>query len=291
MISPSARRGIVLMVASMAAFATADTLVKFSSADLSPPQIMIALLGGSLIAFGVLAKLDGAPLVDRHALRPVLFVRYAAEVVGMAAMVIALSRVPLSTVGAITQATPIVVTLGAVVFLAEKVGWRRWASIMAGFGGVLLIVQPGAAAFDISILWAVLALIALSVRDLTTPMVPPAMPSATLATCTMIAALPFALAWAIAAGEPFVSAQTNWFIVVPMIVLGATGYMLLIASLRMADVSVVMPYRYTRVVFLLAFGIVLFGETPTIAMLAGAALVVLAGIYILWRQSLPDDLG
>lgn len=273
------------MIVSMAAFAAADTLVKISASYLAPPQVMIALLGGSLLTFLLLSMWEGSPLVDRRALKPIFLVRYASEVIGMAAMVLALTYVPLSVVGAITQATPIVATIGAVLFLREVVGWRRWASIIAGFAGVILIVQPGGTAFDISVLWAVLALVALSVRDLTTPMVPKDLPSSTLATCTMIAALPFAIGWAVPTGRPAISPQTNWLVVAPMILLAAVGYILLIKSLRMADVSVVLPYRYSRVVFLLALGIIVFGEEPNLLMLCGAALVILSGVYIIWRQS------
>jgi len=69
----------------------------------------------------------------------------------MGGMVVAMASVPISTVGAVTQATPIVAAFGAVLFLREKIGWRRWSSIICGFLGVLLIVQPGAAEFDIAV--------------------------------------------------------------------------------------------------------------------------------------------
>ena len=171
----------------MAAFTIADALVKVSTSSLSPAQVMFYLMGGAVIIFTALTILQGHRLIDRRAFAPVFLLRYIAEVAGMTGMVMALANVPISTVGAVTQATPIVAALGAVLFLREKIGWRRWSSIVCGFVGVLLIVQPGAVRFEFAVLWAVLALVALSVRDVTTRMVPADIASTSLATYTVTA--------------------------------------------------------------------------------------------------------
>ena len=283
-IKDSNARGIVLMICSMVAFSLADTLVKVSTASLSPAQVMFYLMGGGLVIFTVLTLAQGHRLIDRRAFTPILLLRYIAELTGMVGMVIALATVPISTVGAVTQATPIVAALGAVLFLQEKIGWRRWSSIVIGFVGVLLIVQPGAVKFDISVLWAVLALMALSVRDLTTRLAPADMSSTSLATYTVTAALPFIAGWIFFNGESFFPSQTNWIVVLPMMIIGSIGYLLLTLSLRMAEVSVVMPFRYTRVVFLLGIGALVFGERPNALMLLGAALIVASGCYMMWRE-------
>jgi len=272
------------MICSMAAFTIADALVKVSTSSLSPAQVMFYLMGGAVIIFTALTILQGHRLIDRRAFAPVFLLRYIAEVAGMTGMVMALANGPISTVGAVTQATPIVAALGAVLFLREKIGWRRWSSIVCGFIGVLLIVQPGAVRFEFAVLWAVLALVALSVRDVTTRMVPADIASTSLATYTVTAALPFIAGWVLFNGESFFPAHTNWIVVLPMVVLGSIGYMLLIASLRTAEVSVVMPFRYTRVVFLLGIGALVFGERPDALMLLGAALIVASGCYMMWRE-------
>jgi len=278
------RRGIALMIASMAMFAIADSLVKVSTRTLSPAQVLFFLLGGALVLFASMAVLKGESLFDRRAFAPVLLIRYVAEIAGMIGMVTALALVPIATVGAITQATPLLAALGAVIFLNEHIGWRRWACIVCGFMGVLLIVKPSAAGFDSSVLWAVLALIALSVRDLTTRMTPPDIPSSSLATFTMAAAAPFALCWVLLRGETLIPNDTNWIVIVPMTVIGAIGYMLLIASTRATDVSVVMPFRFSRVVFLLVLGVLVFDERPDGFMLAGALIVVVSGVYMMHRE-------
>lgn len=281
---PTNVRGILFMIASMAAFSLADTLVKVSTTVISPPQVMFFLISGGLMIFMSMAVLQKDRLLDRRAFSPILWLRYLAEIGGMVGMVMALANVPISSVGAITQASPMLAAVGAVVFLRENVGWRRWSSIVIGFIGVLLIVQPGAIAFDSAVLWAVLALVALSIRDLTTRLVPADMPSTSLATYTMAAALPFTIGWVIFNGQSLIPAQINWLVTIPMVILGSVGYMLLIASIRMAEVSVVMPYRYTRIIFLLGLGVLVFGERPNLLMLTGAVLIIFSGTYMLWRE-------
>jgi len=286
MMSSTNVRGILLMVCSMAAFAIADTLVKLSTSLLSTAQLMFIMLGGGFVIFTLIALIQGNRLLDKRAFAPIMLLRYPGEILGMVGMVTALATVPLSSVGAITQAVPIVVTVGAVIFLNENVGWRRWCSVVVGFMGVLLIVQPGTLDFDASILWAVLALLALSVRDLTTRLIPNDIASASLAAYAMAASLPFTIGWMMLNGEPLIPDNINWAMTIPMIVLGSLGYLLLIVSIRMAEVSVVMPYRYSRIIFLLILGIVVFKEKPDAIMLIGASLIVASGVYMMWRENL-----
>ena len=272
------------MMASMVAFAIADTLVKITTAFMSTAQVMFFLLGGAFFIFALMAKLQNNRLNDPRALSPILLLRYLAEITGMVGMVMALANNPISIVGAITQASPILVTVGAVLFLNEKVGWRRWCSVVVGFIGVLLIVQPGANGFDFAILWAILAFVSLSIRDLTTRLVPADMPSASLATYTMAAATPFTIAWVFFNGESLIPAQVDWLVVIPMVTIGALGYMLLIAALRAGEVSVVMPFRYSRIIFLLVIGVVVFNEKPGPLVLLGATLIIGSGTYMMWRE-------
>ncbi len=277
-------KSIFLMLLSMATFALADTLIKMSGSFLSPAQIMFFLMSGGLILFAIIAVIQGENLIEPRAFTPVLLLRYCAEVIGLVGLVMALTHVPLSTVGAVTQASPILVAVGAVLFLKEAVSWRRWSSIAMGFLGVMLVIQPGAESLDYAVLWAVLALVAFSVRALVTRLTPPDIASASLATYTMVVALPFAIAWVLFNGESFFPAKVNWVIVTFMVVLGSLGYLLLISSLRIGELSAVMPFRYSRIVFLLVLGVLVFGERPSVSMIIGATLIIVSGVYIMWRE-------
>ena len=262
-------KGIVLMLFSMAAFALGDTFVKRSGSFLSPAQIMFFLISGGLILFALIAVAKGENLKEPRAFAPVLLLRYCTEMIGLLGMIMALTSVPLSIVGAVTQASPILVAVGAVIFLRETVSWRRWSSIAIGFCGVVLVIQPWGESLDYAVLWAVVALVGFSVRDLVTRLTPPDIASASLATFTMVAALPFTATWVLFTGEKFFPAEINWIIVGCMVILGSVGYLLLITSLRLGELSAIMPFRYSRIVFLLIFGVLFFGESPSLSMLVG----------------------
>lgn len=272
------------MIISMASFAAGDTFVKISGAFLSPAQIMFFLIAGGLIIFAMIAKIKGENLLDSRAFSPVLLIRYLAEMIGLVAMIIGLTKIPLSVVGTVTQASPILVAAGAVFFFKEIVSWRRWSSIIIGFVGVVLVIQPGSQNLDYAVIWAVVALVAFSIRDLVTRLTPPDIPSASIATFTMIAAFPFTAGWVFLGGEKFFPPEIDWVVVASMIILGSFGYLLLITSLRLGELSAIMPFRYSRIVFLLILGVLVFGERPTASMLVGTALILTSGVYIMWRE-------
>lgn len=277
-------KGIFLMIISMASFAVGDTFVKISGAFLSPAQIMLFLIAGGLIIFAMIAKFKGENLLDRRAFSPVLLIRYLAEMIGLVAMIMGLTKIPLSVVGTVTQASPILVAAGAVFFFKEIVSWRRWSSIVIGFIGVVLVIQPGGQNLDYAVIWAVVALVAFSIRDLVTRLTPPDIPSASIATFTMIAAFPFTIAWVFFSNEKLFPPGIDWAVVSSMIILGSFGYLLLITSLRLGELSAIMPFRYSRIVFLLILGVLVFGERPTLSMLVGSALILISGLYIMWRE-------
>ena len=277
-------KGILLMLISMAAFAVGDTFVKISGSFLSPSQIMFFLISGGLIIFTLIALSKGERLRDRRAFSPILLIRYSAEMLGLVAMIMGLTKIPLSVVGTVTQASPILVAAGAVIFFKEVVSWRRWSSIIIGFFGVVLVIQPTGQSLDFAVIWPVAALVAFSVRDLVTRLTPSDIPSASIATFTMIAAFPFTVAWVFFSGQKFFPPGIEGAIVAGMIILGSIGYLMLITSLRIGDLSAIMPFRYSRIVFLLILGVLVFGERPTLSMLAGSALILISGLYIMWRE-------
>ena len=111
-------------------------------------------------------------MVYEEAFKPILLVRSLFEIVGRVFYALAIALMPITNASAILQATPLVVVLGAVIFLNEKVGWRRWGAIIFGFFGVLLIIQPGTEGFSIFSILAVVGMIGFAGRDLATRLSP-----------------------------------------------------------------------------------------------------------------------
>ena len=277
-------RGILLMIAAMAGFTLTDSFVKAVSIDLPVGQILAlgGVLGGG--AFALMTRAQGHAVITREFLLWPVILRNISEIVGTICYVTALSLIDLSTASAIIQATPLAVTLGAVLLLRETVHWRRWTAILVGFAGVLIILRPGGTAFEPAMLWAVAGLFGLAMRDLATRMVPKDMPTLRVSTYGMAMLLPAGL-FLIAMGQtPQPMSLLNWGQVICFVTLGVLGYWAITAAMRVGDVSVVAPFRYSRIIFALLVGAVAFGERPDFWVLFGAALTIAAGIYAFMRE-------
>jgi drug/metabolite transporter (DMT)-like permease len=278
-------RGAGLMTLAMLAFATEDMLIKFLAGALPVGQIL-ALLGaggGSLIAATLLIQRE--TLFPRALLSPAVMIRNFAEVIGTVGFVSALVLIPLSTLAAILQTTPLLVTLGAALLLGHNVGWRRWSAIIIGFLGVLLIIRPTAQGFDWQVLLAILGVIGLAVRDLATRVSPPDMSALQLSLIAMALIVPTGLLLAFAFGTPLVMPTLReWGIIAMASGVGAFSYRFIVMAMRVGEISFVTPFRYTRMIFLLIIAVFVFDETPDALTLIGAAIIVGSGLYALWRE-------
>lgn len=277
-------RAIALMITAMMFFTLGDTTIKLGSQTLETGQIMLILgvFGGGLLA--ALTRVKGHKVFSRDLLHPALIWRNLSELLGTTCMFIALSKVEISTVAAILQATPLAVTLGAAVVLREQVGWRRWSATLVGFIGVLIIMRPGATNFDVQTIWALIGMFGLAMRDLSTRLVPRSIPTLRIATSGMFMLI-LSGAALIASGQEVrpLDASTTALMTL-MVLVGVTGYIAITAAMRIGEVSVVAPFRYTRILFALAVGVVIFGERPDAWMLLGASITVLAGLYVFLRE-------
>jgi drug/metabolite transporter (DMT)-like permease len=274
----------------MAGFALEDVLLKQLGATLPIGQ-MLALVGaGGGLVFSLIATLGGRSVLSPALLTRAVMLRNLSEAVGSAAFVTALVLTTLSSASAILQATPLAVTLGAALFLGESVGWRRWSAIGVGFAGVLLIIQPGMAGFTPASLFAVVAVIMLGMRDLCSRAVPPQVTSLQLAAWGFFSLVPAGLAMMLVLGTtPVWLTAPDAVRLGAVLVVGCLGYYALVAATRTGEVSAVVPFRYTRLVFALLLGYVVFGERPDALTLGGAALIVGTGLYTIWRSALRSQ--
>jgi drug/metabolite transporter (DMT)-like permease len=278
-------RGSIFMVLAMAGFAVEDVFLKAAARELPVGQILLLFGLGGMMAFAVLARRQGERLLHPAILtRPVL-IRAGFESSGRLFYTLAIALTPLSSVSAILQATPIVVVAGAALVFGEKVGWRRWAAILVGFGGVLVILRPGFEAFSPLSLLAVAGMLGFAGRDLATRAAPPVLSHRQLGVYGFAMMLPAgALLLALGGGARLPSAGAAGLLAAATLV-GVAAYYALTVAMRTGEVGVVTPFRYTRLVFALGLGVAVFAERPDAATLAGSAIVVGSGLYTLWRSA------
>jgi drug/metabolite transporter (DMT)-like permease len=281
-------RGSALMVLAMLGFAIEDMCIKQMAGALPVGQILMLLgIGGALI-FGIIARACGDTLWSRDLLQSSVILRNTGEVFGTLGFVTAVALTPISSASAILQATPLVVTIGAALFLGETVGWRRWVAIAVGLSGVLLVIRPGLDGFDANSLFAVQGVIGLAIRDLATRRVPSTITSRQLATYAFAIIIPTGavMQWIGWGGTHLVvPGGADIIRLCVAIGVGVAAYYMLVAATRIGDMSVIAPFRYSRLVFALFVGVLVFGETPDRLTLTGAAIIVGSGIYTLWREA------
>jgi drug/metabolite transporter (DMT)-like permease len=277
-------RGSFLMAFAMAVFALEDMFLKLSAADLALGQILVASGVFGVPVFAIMAAREGRSVLVREALHPALLWRNAGEMAGSYAYILALATVPLPAVSAVLQAMPLAVTLGAALFLGEAVGWRRWSAILVGFGGVLLVIRPGMAGFDASALWVLVTVVCLGVRDLASRRVPARCSNAQVS-CWGMASVGLLGAGMLLSGQEAVwpDARQAAFLA-GVLVFGTLGYWGITAATRVGEVSVVAPFRYTRLLFTLILAALVFAEWPDAPTLAGAAIIIGAGLYSFLRE-------
>ncbi|MBM7069671.1 DMT family transporter [Actibacterium sp. 188UL27-1] len=277
-------RAAALMTLAMAGFAAGDALIKEASATLTNWQILLLLGGGGSAIFACLAILRGVPLINAVFWNRAILVRNGFEMLAALSMITALSRVPLTTLTVILQATPLLVTAGAVLVFGMQVGWRRWSAISFGFVGVLLILRPGLEGFDPNALFALAAAIALAARDLATRAVPGSVHSLLLAFYGFAVIAPLGMI-GIAVDPGGTAWQTTGVtLMILAVILTACAYYAITAAMRIGDIAAVAPFRYARLLFGLLIGIIAFNERPDLLTYAGAALILGSGLYTLARD-------
>lgn len=272
------------MCLAMAGFALNDAAMKFVLAEM-PLMPAIAVRGVIVSALlAVLCAVSGAfawrpPKGDG----PILTLRVMAEVATTLLFLSALMRVDLATATAVLQASPLAVTLAAAVWLREPVGWRRAGALVVGFGGVMLIIRPGSAAFEPAMLLAVAAVGTIVLRDLSTRRLSRGAPSMLVALLTVLAVTFVGAVGSVGYNWP--AQSTEVWLALPL----AALFMLVagvysVRAMRVGEVGFIAPFRYTILIWAMIGGIILFGELPDTLTLVGATLIVGSGIYTLWRE-------
>lgn len=277
-------RGSVLMVLAMAGFAVEDTFIKILANDLPIGEILCLMGMFGAVTFAIISHKRGDSFLSRDIIKPMVALRNFGEMVAAMGFVTAIALTPLSSASAIIQATSLTVTMGAALFMGEQVGRRRWSAICIGFIGVLLIIRPGLDGFEPASLFAVLAVVGLAIRDLATRVAPITVSSIQLSGYAFASLIPAGLIILSITGEVVMPTAQNWGLLVAGMVFGMSAYVAIVGAMRLGDVSVITPFRYTRLIFALIIGISVFGERPDLLTYAGALLIIGSGLYTVLRE-------
>jgi drug/metabolite transporter (DMT)-like permease len=277
----AALAGIGLMLVGIFFFALNDALGKWLISTYSLGQLLLVRSAAALVLLAPFIWREGlSPF--RQAPRPLIqWLRPVFSTLELGCFYWALAYMPLADVMTFYLASPIYVTAVSPFLLGEHVGWRRWAAVIAGFVGVMIALNPSAQSFTPAAMVAIAGSVSFSVLMILTRQVRGSSDTV-LVTTQMVGAL---IAGAVLA--PFTWVPLTWSDGGLLVVLGAVAtaaHICVNRSLKLAPASVVVPYQYTTIVWAIFLGYVFFGDIPRTAMLAGAAIIIAAGIYIFIRE-------
>jgi drug/metabolite transporter (DMT)-like permease len=276
--------GILLMILAVGLFTVMNTFVKLIGPGYHPFEavffrnvVAVFLVIPFVLASGGLGTLK-TKRPSGHLLRAV------AGITSNVCFFAAYQRIALADGMVVSMAVPIFATLLAIPLLGEKVGWRRWVAILAGFIGVLIALKPGGGiqtgslfALAGTFAWA---LTILFVKKLSTTETPYTIVFYYMLTGAVIAA----------AVMPWVWVTPTPQVLIYYLGAGVVGGLAQIAmtfALKLAPASVVSPFEYTQIGWAVLFDLALWGVSPSAATLIGAAIVIATGLYIFYREAGP----
>nr|WP_298104103.1 DMT family transporter [uncultured Shinella sp.] len=281
----SKRLGYVFTLLAIVIFSLQDAISKHLGSVY--PPVFIAMLrfwafGAFAIVLGMRSPggLKAAAATKRLPLQILRGVLLAAQIV---VVITAFSTVGLAHSQAILASGPIFVALLSMPLLGERVGWRRWLAIGVGLCGVLIIVRPGGEGFDMSVLLPLAGALSFAVYVITTRLV-----SRDDAASTSFFYTGVAGAVAISLVGPFFwtnLAPVDWLWMALLCVTGISSHYFLIRAYDLLDAAAVQPLTYLQVVMAAVIGSTVFGETLSLNMVLGSAIVMGAGIFTIWRES------
>jgi drug/metabolite transporter (DMT)-like permease len=272
--------GIGLMLLGVFMFSFGDALGKYIVATYSVGQLLNFRACAALFALSPLIWRNRAQFVALE--RPRLqLIRVVLSTLEVAAFFLATVYLPLADVTTYYLACPIFVAALSAIVLREHVGWRRWCAILTGFAGVLIALRPSTQSFSWPAMIALSGSLCFSVLLLITRTLR-ATPDIVLATSQFIGTLLLGAVMAPFGWVTPTAASLAIFAVAGCI--SVTALLCVNRSLKLAPASVVVPYQYSMIIWAVMFGIVVFGDVPQPATIAGAAIIIAAGLYIFLRE-------
>ena len=276
-------RAIALMCAAVIFFAALDTSAKSLSLSLPAIEIIWARYAASAVIGLIAARPLRRPGVFRSRRPGLQVVRSFLLLSSTTTNFLALRHMQLAETSTINFLTPLFVVLLAGPLLGEWAGGGRLVAVIVGFIGVIVATGPGTAAFQPIVILAVAGVVGNAGYVLTTRMLASADSSRTTLLWT-----PLAGVLALTPALPFVWVNPPtliaWAIMAGMGLFAAIGHGLLISAHQRAPASVLTPFSYTQLLWMVLFGLLVFGDRPSGAVLFGAGIVVVCGLYLLWRE-------
>lgn len=277
-------KGATFALLAFGLYATHDVFIKALGSTFAPFQIVFfsTLLSFPLITLMLMRDQTSGTLIPVHPWW--MAVRTACSVIVAGSAFYAFSNLPLAEVYAILFAAPMLITVLSIPILGERVGIHRWAAVIVGLIGVLIVLRPGASELNLGHAMALTASLASSLVAVIIRKIGRDERSAVLLLYPMMAN---ALVMGAMLPSVYVPVEGIHFAMfAAMSTLGFIAGLLIIAAYKSADAAIVAPMQYSQLLWAAVFGYVFFTEFPDFWTWVGAGIIIVSGLYIVLRESL-----
>ena len=271
---------ILLMIGAVFCFASMDATAKYLMKEIGPAQTIWAryTVQALLVTVLILPKIS---IYGKTKYPKLQFVRSVALMMATTLFFFAFSRLGLAEASAIFNISPVLITLGAFLFLREQIGPRRVIGILVSLLGALIIIRPGSGVFTIYAILPLGAAIFYSTYSLATRFVgTDESPWTSLFYSAIFGAICYSI-YIVFHWNPMSNNALLLTIIIGLF--GTAGHICLIKALTLGEASLVAPFIYTNLLFTTIWGVVLFGNFPDFWTIVGALIIVAAGIYV-WAR-------
>ena len=278
---------ILLMIGAIFCFASMDATAKYLMKEIGPAQTIWAryTVQAILVTVLILPKIN---IYGKTKYPKLQFLRSVALMMATTLFFFAFSKLGLAEASAIFNISPVLITLGAFLFLREQIGPRRVIGILVSLLGALIIIRPGSGVFTVYALLPLGAAIFYSTYSLATRFVgTDESPWTSLFYSAIFGAICYSI-YIVFHWNPMSSNALLLTIIIGLF--GTAGHMCLIRALTLGEASLVAPFIYTNLLFTTIWGLVLFGNFPDFWTIAGALIIVAAGVYVWARDRVVSQI-
>lgn len=280
-VASTVRAGVALMLLGMLLFALNDVLGKWLVATYSVGQVLLFRSIAGLVVLTPFICVAGPATLFRLERPGLQALRATLATVEVFCFYAAVQHIPLADAMTYWLAAPIYVAALSPLLLGEAVGWRRWSAIAAGFVGVVIAMGPSAAALTPAAVYALIGSFTFALMMLTGRMLR-GTPDVALVFWQMAAAIAAGVATAGFGWATPTALDLGLLALLGVVALGA--HLCVTRALKLADASTVSPLQYTLLPWAMLFGWLFFADIPHARMLLGAAIIVVAGLFIFFRE-------
>lgn len=273
-------RGIGFLLLAGFVFVLNDSMMKLALVSLPPYEVLVLRGGFGAVIATVFLGFSGELKTWRQALNRFVFLRAGLEAGAILTYILALAHAPIGDVTAIFQTTPLLVILGMVIIHREKASWMRLGLVILGFGGALLVAQPGQGTISPFVMFAFVTTVFAALRDLAGRYIPTSVPPLLSTLVTIILVFTPALFIGLAAEDWMMPQGTVWIIGFGAGLFMMLGHFFTLLAYKNASAQAVAPFYYSFMIFAVAMGYFIFGDVPNLVAFLGMAIIMGSGLVL-----------